>query len=250
MPESIGEQINPFRDLRVTPHVNDAYLTTLSGDWESYYAGKRSSATRKTDRKRRKRLAENGDIQFITAADDGDIERALDALIEQKAKAYAKLGVENMFGRPGYRDFFLDLARDPRSRRLTHVSRFDVGAVTAAANYGLIFGGRYYYILAGYDDGELARHAPGTFQLQELLRYAIERKLRQFDFTIGDEPYKREWSDTETRLFDYVTPMTWRGWLAAGPIVALRLFKRWVKRTPAMWSVVRKMRATLGSLRR
>jgi CelD/BcsL family acetyltransferase involved in cellulose biosynthesis len=234
----------------VTSHVNDAYLTTLSGDWESYYASKRSSSTRKTDRKKRKRLAENGDIQFITASDDGDIERTVDALIEQKAKAYAKLGVADMFNRPGYRDFFLNLARDPHGRRLAHVSHFDVGAVTAAANYGLIFGGRYYYILAGYDDGELARHGPGSFQLHDLLRYAIERNLRQFDFTIGDEPYKREWSDTETRLFDHVAPVTWRGWLAAGPIIALRLVKRRIKRNPTAWSLVRKLRASLGSLRR
>ena len=38
MPEIIGEQANPFVALGVTPHVNDAYLTTLGGDWETYYA--------------------------------------------------------------------------------------------------------------------------------------------------------------------------------------------------------------------
>ena len=67
MPETIGEQANPFCALRVTPHVNDAYLTTLGGDWETYYAAKRSSSTRKTDRKKRKRLADHGETQFVTA---------------------------------------------------------------------------------------------------------------------------------------------------------------------------------------
>ena len=62
MPELIGEQANPFVALGVTPHVNDAYLTMLSGDWESYYASKRSSSTRRNDRKKRKRMADHGEI--------------------------------------------------------------------------------------------------------------------------------------------------------------------------------------------
>jgi hypothetical protein len=44
--------------------------------------------------------------------------------------------------------------------------------------------------------------------------------------------------------------VTWRGWLAAGPIIALRLVKRRIKRNPTAWSLVRKLRASLGSLRR
>ena len=67
MPTTIGEQANPFCAMRVTPHVNDAYLTALGGDWEAYYAAKRSASTRKTDRKKRKRLADHGETRFITA---------------------------------------------------------------------------------------------------------------------------------------------------------------------------------------
>jgi len=162
MPTMVGEQANPFCAMRVTPHVNDAYLTALGGDWEAYYAAKRSSSTRKTDRKKRKRLADHGEIRFITANDRDDMVRSVDALIDEKRRSYAKLGVANMFERPGYRDFFLDLATGAQSARLTHVSRVDVGEMTAAANFGLMYRGRYYYILAGYDDGELARFGPGA----------------------------------------------------------------------------------------
>ena len=91
---------------------------------------------------------------------------------------------------------------------------------TAAANFGLMFRGRYYYILAGYDDGELARFGPGAIQLMDVMRYAIEHGCKLFDFTIGDEPYKREWCDIEIKLCDYVAPASLRGWLAAVPTVA------------------------------
>ena len=201
------------------------------------------------ERKKRKRLAEFGEIRFVTAEDNEQTVRCVDALIDEKRKAYASLGVANMFDWPGYRDFFVELATNEKSRALTHVSRLDVGATTGAANFGLVFRGRYYYILAGYDDCEYSRFGPGSFQLHELLGYSIGRGLKQFDFTIGDEPYKREWFDTETRLFDQVSPATAMGWVAAGPIVASRLVKRWVKRNPTVWPLVRKMRAKLGSLR-
>jgi CelD/BcsL family acetyltransferase involved in cellulose biosynthesis len=250
MPETVGGQANPFCALRVMPHVNDAYLTALGADWEAYYAAKRSSATRKTDRKKRKRLADHGETRFITADSRDDVVRTVDALIDEKRRAYAKLGVANMFERPGYREFFLDLACGPQSARLTHLSRLDVGAGTAAANFGLTFRGRYYYILAGYDDGELARFGPGAIQLQDLLRYATEQGCKLFDFTIGDEPYKREWCDTEIRLCDYVAPASWRGWPVAIATVAVRHLKRRIKRSPAAWAFVRKARMVMGSLRR
>jgi CelD/BcsL family acetyltransferase involved in cellulose biosynthesis len=247
MPDVIGEQANPFCALRVTPHVNNAYLTTLVGDWETYYAAKRSSSTRRSDRKKQRRLAEFGELRFITAGHRDDIVRTLDALIEEKTSAYAKLGVDNMFELPGYRDFFLDLAT---GSSLAHLSRVDVGDDVAAANFGLVFRGTYIYFLAGYNDGEVGRFGPGAFQLMEMLRYSIERGLKVFDFTIGDEPYKHDWCDAEMRLYEFVSPATLRGWLVVTPAMAMRSLKRHVRQTPAIWAIVRKARMWAGSLRR
>jgi CelD/BcsL family acetyltransferase involved in cellulose biosynthesis len=249
MPTVIGEQANPFCALRLTPHVNDAYLTALGGDWDTYYTAKRSPSTRKTDRKKRKRLTDHGETDFITAGCPDDVVRSVDALIDEKRRSYAKLGVANMFERPGYREFFLDLASGAQSSRLTHVSRVDVGAMTVAANFGLMHRGRYYYILAGYDDGELARFGPGTIQLMDVMRHATEHGCKLFDFTVGDEPYKREWCDMEIALCDYVAPASWRGSLAAASTIAFRGLKRWIKRNPKAWAMVRKARSVVGALR-
>jgi len=249
MPTTIGEQATPFCMMRVTPHVNDAYMTEVGGDWEAYYAAKRSPATRKTDRKKRKRLTDHGETRFITASSRDDVVRSVDALIDEKRRSYAKLGVANMFERPGYRDFFVDLATGAQSSRLTHVSRLDVGEMTAAANFGLMYRGRYYYILAGYDDGDLARFGPGAIQLRDVMCYAAEHNCPLFDFTIGDEPYKREWCDVEVGVCDYVSPASWRGALAAVSTVAFRQIKRWIKRNPTAWALARKVRSTLGALR-
>ncbi len=114
IPETVGAQANPMRALAMTPHANDSYLVRLTGSWDEFYAAKRSSSWRKTDKKKRNRLAKFGDVQFVTVTERVDIERTIDALIEQKKSSYASLGVANMFEWPGYRDFYIDLAADPK----------------------------------------------------------------------------------------------------------------------------------------
>ena len=86
MPTMIGEQANPFCAMRVKPHVNDAYTTVVGSNWEAYYAAKRSSSSRRTDRRKRKRMADHGEIRSVTAGIRDDVVRNVDALIDEKRR--------------------------------------------------------------------------------------------------------------------------------------------------------------------
>lgn len=247
--ETVGAQANPMRALPLTPHANDSYLVRLTGTWEEFYAAKRSSSWRKTDKKKRNRLAKFGDVQFATVTEPADIERTIDALIEQKKSSYASLGVANMFEWPGYRDFYIDLASDPKRHDLVHVSNVSVNGTIVAASFGLTMHGNYDYVLAGYSMGEMEACSPGTIHLQELMKLFLERGFGTFDFNIGDEPYKREWFDVETKMYDYVAAATLRGHAAAAAMRVSRAVKRFVKRNPSIWPVIRKARSLIGALR-
>ncbi len=249
IPETVGAQANPLLALRVTQHANDTYLSHMTGTWDEFYAAKRSSSWRKTDGKKRRRLAKFGEVQFVTADEPADIEQTLDALIEQKKSLYATLGVGNLFEQPGYREFYLDLASDPKCRDLVHVSSVKVGSAIVAASFGLTFHGNYDYVLAGYSGGELEACSPGTIHLQELMRHFLERGFKTFDFNIGDAPYKREWCDLELKLYDYLAPATMRGWSVAIVIRSARVLKRFIKRNPSIWPMFLKVRSLIGSLR-
>src|SRR5262245_42376407 len=248
MPERIGTQRNPFLDLPVIPHPSGAYVANLDRDWEHFYAAKRSSSTRKKERKQLKHLAEYGEVRFVDVQDPQDIERTLATLIEQKSRSFARMGVEDIFARPGYREFFLDVATDLNVSALTHVSRLDVGATTAATNLGLRFRDCYYLVLSSYHDGQFSRFWPGRAHLHELIRHAIEGGFARFDFTVGDEPYKRDWSDTELRLHDYLAAVTWRGAAVVALTAAYRRTKRVIKQSPTLWRAFSKARGLAGSL--
>lgn len=250
MPQSIGGQINPFFHLPHALNPSGAHIAKLGADWKAFYYDKRSSATRRRDRAKRRHLSEFGEVSFVTCAEPDDVSRTLETLMMQKNRLLARRGIGDMFARPGWREFFLNVATNPAMRHLVHVSRVQVGETCAAANVGVVFGETYYHVIASYDDGPLAHYGPGALHLRELLAYAISRSLKQFDFTIGDEPYKLEWTDSDVVLADYAKAATWRGWPACLVSAIRRPIKRFIKQTPWAWRTVSRLRRSVGFLLR
>jgi CelD/BcsL family acetyltransferase involved in cellulose biosynthesis len=232
LPETVGNQPNPFLALGGQLNANGAHLTRLGADWESFYRAKRSSATRRHDRSKLRHLAAFGEVRFVTPDDPA---ATLDTLFAQKARSLARMGIGNLFARPGVAGFFREIVDHPGSAGLAHVSRLDVGNAAAATNLGLVFRGRYYHVLTAYEGGELARFGPGAAHLHELMRYAIARGCRIFDFTVGDQDFKRNWCDRELKLYDLRLAVSPFGWPVAAVAAAAGWLKRLVKRTPALW---------------
>jgi CelD/BcsL family acetyltransferase involved in cellulose biosynthesis len=249
MPGSIGDQRNPFLDLGVRTHASSAYFTRLGRGWEEFYAQKRSPATRKRERRQLKGLAQYGEPRFTVIADAAEASRTMTALIEQKSRSFARMGVEDFLAKPGRREFFHAIVRDAGLREIVHLSRLDVGDQIAAASVGLRHGDCYHLILSSYQDGELCRFGPGRAHLNELLRHAIEGGFAAFDFTVGDEPYKRDWCDSEIEIYDYLKPTTPIGVVLTLALSAYRRGKRFVKRSPNLWRAFSKLR-TIAALPR
>ncbi|HUD53186.1 GNAT family N-acetyltransferase [Parvibaculum sp.] len=252
LPEMVGGQSNPFLGLgNLTAHASGAHMTQLLPTWDAYYGEKRSSGSKKRDRQKRRKLEEAGAVELVTPESREEIVRTVDELIAQKAATFARMGVANPFEKPGVRDFYMELATDAAARGLVHVCRLEVGGKIAAANWGVSFGGRYHYVLASYaEQEEFARRGPGMIQLMELMRHATETGHTEFDFTIGDEAYKADWCEVETRLYDHVEAVTVRGWLSLLPAIAFRRAKRFIKQTPVLWDAFTRLRAAAGPLSR
>jgi len=247
MAETVGGERNPLLSLPIQRNASSAHVATLPGSWDEFYKAKRSSETRKKERKQLRRLAELGDVRFVDVSDKLEITRTLETLMQQKSKTFARMGVEDLFERPGYRAFWLDVATTLRG--VTHVSRLDVGSIIAATSLGLTHRGCHYLVLSSYHDGDVMRFGPGRAHLHELLRHAIAHGVRHFDFTIGDEPYKRDWADIEVRLYDHLQAATLPGAVVVAMISVFRRTKRLIKTTPALWRTYSKARELARFLR-
>ena len=256
MPQLVGGQLNPFFALALATNPSGAHFAELGGDWKKFYAAKRSSATRRRDRSKRKRLGEFGEVAFAIDVNPDDAKVTLEMLMAQKRRLFAHRGIPDMFERAGWREFFLDLAKHaspfsvspvaPEGRVQMHIGHTRFGALRGATHLGVVFRDAYYHVLASYDDGAIAHYGPGALHLRELIANIIGLGLRRFDFTVGDEPYKLEWSDTHIKLGDYAAAATWRGIPALGRSVVQRRIKRFIKQTPAAWRTASRLRARFG----
>jgi CelD/BcsL family acetyltransferase involved in cellulose biosynthesis len=258
MPELVGGQPNPFFALALATNPSGAHFAEPGADWEKFYAAKRSSATRRRDRSKRKRLAEFGEVGFALDVKPDDAKATLEILMAQKRRLFAQRGIPDMFERPGWREFFLDFAQlasplcaaslacDENVRM--HIGHTQVGALRGATHLGVVFRDAYYHVLASYDDGPIAHYGPGALHLRELIANVIGLGLRRFDFTVGDEPYKLEWSDTHIKLGDYAAAATWRGLPPLCRSIVQRRIKRFIKQTPVAWRTASRLRARIGPL--
>jgi len=246
MPAAIGTQKNPMLALHVMLNPSGSYITALANDWEEFYRAKRSAPTRSRDRSKRKKLAQSGPVEFVSARTAEESLASLDVLMAQKSRSFARMGVPDLFEKAGHSQFYRALATDPRAGSIVHISRLDCGGQPAAVNIGLMFRDTYYHLQASHDDGELGRFGPGAAHLHELLRYAIERGFKYYDFTIGDEPYKRDWCDDVQPLYDHLSIVTALGACAFLPVYARNWLTRRIKQSPLLWKWFSKARAALG----
>jgi CelD/BcsL family acetyltransferase involved in cellulose biosynthesis len=248
MPVSVEKRPNPFTALNSVRHPSPSHFASLTADWENFYRERRTSKARKQDRSKLARLSELGEVSLFEPHEPAEIARTLETLFAQKADALQRKGIADLFELPGRREFFLDLAANPRMREIVHVSALAVGPSLAAVALGMEYRGRYSLFMVSYDRA-FAKLSPGVIHLNKLLERAIGRGLTEFDFLVGEQRLKLEWTDAEIELLDHVSATTLRGMVPALTARMLTHAKRTIKQTPWLWSAFQKLRSTVGSLR-
>lgn len=248
MASLICGQPNPMLALGTTLAASHAYRTPMVGGWDAFYATKRDGKNRYKDRSARKKLEELGPVTLESPEDRVSIRSVVDTLINQKSARFEQKGISNFLLNPGHVEFYRAIAEFQRD--LVHVSQLIVGKTVASTNLGLRFRGAYYYVLNSFAIGETDRFGSGKVHMRDLMKMHIEKGFEAFDFTIGDEPYKLEWCDTKTPLYDHMDASTMKGRAAIAYWSAFQSTKRYIKQTPALWDAYAKMRGALAPRKR
>jgi CelD/BcsL family acetyltransferase involved in cellulose biosynthesis len=250
-PADIQGTDNPFMELGPDLHPAGTHMTRLAEDWESYYKSKRSSSTRKRDRNRRNNLKRLGELSYEVPQSAGEIDTSLSALFEQKNAFFADCGIASFLKKPGYTDFYRQMAKAHAGSGLIDVSHLRVGEEIAATNWGARFRGHYYYVLGGFTTSPSGKYSPGSLFLLDLLEKETKAgNIHTFDFSIGDEAYKDDWCELHFPLYDYKAASSLKGLLALVPLRLAARLKRFLKQSPRAWALAQSVRKRLGQLRR
>ncbi len=179
-----------------TDHILPSPKTVFpeNESWETYWRS-RSANLRNGLTRRRKRMSERGAVTLDWVEDDATFATLLDWALGHKQAWMKRSGLANDFlGTPEYRAFLLALwAGQPAGGRLGMLA-LRVDGVPVAVKIGCLDGKRMEGFITTYDPAWSA-FSPGQIILADCLRWCRDNGLN-YDFRIGDEAYKQDWSTT------------------------------------------------------
>src|SRR4029078_11012686 len=91
-------------------------------------------------------------------------------------------------------------------------------------------------------EDDLGNTSPGDFLFFDNIQEACETVFAVYDFSVGDEPYKRLWCDIETQHFEVLVPLTLKGRALAVTLREGGRFKTFINNSPTIWKLTKILR--------
>ncbi|MGZ9097468.1 MAG: GNAT family N-acetyltransferase [Micavibrio sp.] len=165
-------------------------------------------------RHREKLIREEGEVVIEHHVSPEMFRPLMDRIITLRNKRFLEIGKPAM--PPLWQNFYKNLA-SRKSRALNIIiSTMTVAGETVATCFGLARGKTYYAIMPTFEMGKWERFAPGTMLYDAMLTNFSEQTGEggYFDFTVGDEPYKKRFGGERHLLFEWMMPRSAVGLIA------------------------------------
>ncbi len=241
---AVGGTPNPLAAMTTGTSPNVALSVHLDGGFEALLDRSSGKRKRKKHRSQLRKFEAAGGFRLIRPDRPGDTDLLLDAFFTMKAERFAQMGIPNVFAEPGCVAFMRNLYREGRPDFILH--GLEIGGKLRAVTGSSLCGDRMICDISAIASDELTGTSPGDFLFHEMIREACERGLAVFDFSVGDEHYKRLWCDTETWQSDVFMPLTARGAAAVTVARSIAAMKRAIKSNPLVWSLAKRQRKNVA----
>jgi CelD/BcsL family acetyltransferase involved in cellulose biosynthesis len=230
MPDAVGDLRNPLSGLATAPHAESCHVARLEGSWERFARGHIKKPS--DSRRRRRNLEKLGTLRFAVAANAAERADFVAAMMRMKRDKFIETKGYDVFTDPGFGDFYREATRRLGADGPVHLSALLLDDRILAAHWGYIADDRFYHLMPAHESGEWRSYAPGRLLNEWLLQWACESGLKDFDFGIGDEPYKSDYCDVNVPLRDAILPVNAKGRLAAAMLEVKRNAKRSLRESP------------------
>lgn len=233
--------------LSALPHFSSPNLSlaaSLVGGFDALLTRVSGKRRRKKHRSRARKFEAVGSYRRIEAKTADEVHMLLDAFFEMKEFRFRKMGIANVFGEAEVRAFFRSLFTDALQEedRSFVLHGLEVAGKLRAVTGSSRSGKRLICEFGAIAEDDLAHTSPGDFLFFENIQEACEAGFEIYDFSVGDEPYKRLWCDVETQHFEVLVPLTLKG---RGLALVLRhgaSLKAFIKHSPMVWKLTKLLR--------
>ena len=162
-------------------------------------------------RRKGRRLEGRGAVSFRHAETEADGRAIFAELCKQRQSRFEELGRTNILADPVFRAFYEAVLFDDWPNSLAMLSALMVDDEIVAALFALRHRNSYHLIMSTFLAGPWKSSSPGNIVVDRAINAAIEAGVTYFDFTIGNEPYKRDFGATEEPLFAGQHPLSLAG---------------------------------------
>lgn len=170
-------------------------------EWESYYQSLKRDF-RYLLRSRRRRLAELGNLSFEAVTEQEQFRSIINWIFSHKTEwlIRTKRHSPSLESEP-YKEFLIRVAAQSEGfgSVMLFVLKFDGRIISAVL--GRISKFSAEAVIAAFDRS-YGQYGPGHLLYEDILKWALERRL-ELDFRIGNEAYKKDWTNRESEVITY-----------------------------------------------
>lgn len=235
---------NPLASLDHFSSPNLSLAVDLAGGFDALLSRASGKRKRKKHRSQIRKFEAVGSHRRIEARTPDGVNRLLDAFFEMKELRFRKMGIANVFGdaqvRGFFRALFMQALAEDKPSFVLH--GLEVAGKLRAITGSSRSGKRLICEFGAIAEDDLGHASPGDFLFFDNIQEACETGFEVYDFSVGDEPYKRLWCDIETRHFEVLVPLTVKGRMLALTLRQGARLKAFVKNSPMIWKLTKVLR--------
>ncbi|MER8443155.1 GNAT family N-acetyltransferase [Mesorhizobium sp. M1066] len=235
---------NPLASLDHFSSPNLSLAVDLAGGFDALLSRASGKRKRKKHRSQIRKFEAVGSYRRIETRTPDEVDRLLDAFFEMKELRFRKMGIANVFGdaqvRGFFRALFMQALAEDKPSFVLH--GLEVAGKLRAITGSSRSGKRLICEFGAIAEDDLGHASPGDFLFFDNIQEACETGFEVYDFSVGDEPYKRLWCDIETRHFEVLVPLTVKGRMLALTLRQGARLKAFVKNSPTIWKLTKVLR--------
>lgn len=222
-PEKIEKTSNPFVKLLSCDRDSRIYLVNLNGNFRDYLKSIKNKKFISEFSRTEKKLKLNNSVDF-KIFNQGDKSLHPRDIIKQKIKLLNHLNTKHNFNE-SIINFFDNLTVNYKKK--TILSAIFINKKMTAACFSLIHKDRFYYLIPVIFNNDYNKYSPGKILISFLINWSSSREIRTFDFGLGEENYKKYWSNDTMWLYRYIKSKTIKGSIVSSLIKAFLFVKNY-----------------------
>ena len=195
--------LNPYLKILNVRKVSNVYGIKIQSSWNDYLLSKNLTKTQERINYYIKKISSISNFDFYIAKNNEEKKKIIIDTIRNKKKFKNKLSkkkIENFF-----------LQNENLNNFHCSCLRLENGNIISST-IGILQNNKFIYFYPSYiNDKNFSKYSIGKVLLYYLIKYSFEKKIDYFDFGIGNEEYKKKWSNYNVATFEYLNSISITG---------------------------------------